>query len=271
MTFSGPAGRDVHAFVYPPSNPDFVAPEGELPPYVAFVHGGPTSRVSPTVNLTIGYLTSRGIGVVDVNYGGSTGYGRAYRERLRGQWGIVDVEDTVAAVRGLVDQGLADGNRLAIEGGSAGGWTVLSALTGTKEFACGVSLFGVAELVTFAKHTHDFESRYLDGLVGPLPEALPLYESRAPLNNVDGLSCPVLLLQGLDDPVVPPAQSEMFRDALVAKGIPHAYLAYAGESHGFRRAETQINATESTLSFLGQVLGFEPLGIPKLKLWRPEQ
>ncbi len=271
MTFTGPGGRDVHAFVYPPSNPDFVAPEGELPPYVAFVHGGPTSRVSPTVNLTIGYLTSRGIGVVDVNYGGSTGYGRAYRERLRGQWGIVDVEDTVAAVRGLVEQGLADGNRLAIEGGSAGGWTVLSALTGTEEFACGVSLFGVAELVTFAKHTHDFESRYLDGLVGPLPEALPLYESRAPLNNVDGLSCPVLLLQGLDDPVVPPAQSEMFRDALVAKGIPHAYLAYAGESHGFRRAETQINATESTLSFLGQVLGFEPPGIPKLELWRPEQ
>ena len=271
MTFTGPGGRDVHTFVYPPGNPDFVAPEGELPPYVAFVHGGPTSRVSPTVNLAISYLTSRGIGVVDVNYGGSTGYGRAYRDRLRGQWGIVDVEDTVAAVRGLVEQGLADGHRLAIEGGSAGGWTVLSALTATKEFACGVSYFGVAELLTFAQHTHDFESRYLDGLIGPLPEAQSLYESRAPLTNVDGLSCPVLLLQGLDDPVVPPAQSEMFRDALVAKGIPHAYLAYVGESHGFRRAETQINATESALSFYGQVLGFEPPGIPKLELWRPEQ
>jgi dipeptidyl aminopeptidase/acylaminoacyl peptidase len=137
-------------------------------------------------------------------------------------------------------------------------------------FACGVSYFGVAELVKFAQATHDFESRYLDGLIGPLPEALPLYESRAPLNNVDGLSCPVLLLQGLDDPVVPPAQSEMFRDALVAKGIAHAYLAYAGESHGFRRAETQIDARESELSFYGQVLGFQTPGIPVLKLWRPE-
>ncbi|HST47562.1 S9 family peptidase [Jatrophihabitans sp.] len=268
MTFSGPGGRDVHTFVYPPSNPDFQAPDGELPPYVAFVHGGPTSRVSPLVNLAIAYLTSRGIGVVDVNYGGSTAYGRVYRDRLRGQWGIVDVEDTVAAVRGLVEAGMADGNRLAIEGGSAGGWTVLSALTGTKVFACGVSYFGVADLVKFAQDTHDYESRYLDGLIGPLPEALPLYQSRAPLSKVDQLSCPVLLLQGLDDPVVPPSQSEMFRDALVAKGIPHAYLAYAGESHGFRRAETQINATESALSFYGQVLGFEPPGVPVLKLWR---
>ncbi len=270
MTFSGPGGRDVYAFVYPPSNPDFAAPEGELPPYVAFVHGGPTSRVSPVVNLAIAYLTSRGIGVVDVNYGGSTAYGRVYRDRLRGEWGIVDVEDTVAAVRGLVDAGMADGDRLAIEGGSAGGWTVLSALTGTKVFACGVSYYGVAELVKFAHDTHDFESRYLDGLIGPLPEALPLYESRAPLSKVDQLSCPVLLLQGLDDPVVPPSQSEMFRDALVAKGIPHAYLAYAGESHGFRRAETQINAVESALSFYGQVFGFEPPGVPVLELWRPD-
>jgi dienelactone hydrolase len=270
MTFTGPGGRDVHTVVYPPSNPDFRAPEGELPPYVAFVHGGPTSRVSPLVNLAVSYLTSRGMGVVDVNYGGSTGYGRAYRERLRGQWGVVDVEDTVAAVRGLAEQGLADGDRLAIQGGSAGGWTVLSALTGTDVFACGVSYFGVAELVKFAQDTHDFESRYLDGLIGPLPEALPLYEARAPLSKVDGLSCPVLLLQGLDDPVVPPAQAEMFRDALVAKGIPHAYLAYPGESHGFRRAETQVNAREAELSFYGQVLGFETPGIPTLELWRPE-
>ena len=270
MTFTGPDGRDVHALVYPPRNPDFQAPDGELPPYVAFVHGGPTSRVSPLVNLAVSYLTSRGMGVVDVNYGGSTGYGREYRERLRGQWGVVDVEDTVAAVRGLADEGLADGNRLAIQGGSAGGWTVLAALTSTKVFACGVSYFGVAELVKFAQSTHDFESRYLDGLVGPLPEALPLYQSRAPLSNVDGLSCPVLLLQGLDDPVVPPAQAEMFRDALVAKGIPHAYLPYAGESHGFRRAESQIHAYESELSFYGQVLGFETPGIPTLELWRPE-
>ncbi|HEX8094270.1 S9 family peptidase [Jatrophihabitans sp.] len=270
MTFTGPGGRDVHALVYPPNNPDFSAPEGELPPYVAFVHGGPTSRVSPKVDLAVSYLTSRGMGVVDVNYGGSTGYGRAYRERLRGQWGVVDVEDIVAVVRGLADEGLADGNRLAIQGGSAGGWTVLSALTSTKVFACGVSYFGVAELIKFAESTHDFESRYLDGLVGPLPEALPLYQSRAPLSNVDGLSCPVLMLQGLDDPVVPPAQAEMFRDALIAKGIPHAYRAYAGESHGFRRAESLIGAREAELSFYGQVLGFETPGIPTLELWRPE-
>ena len=266
QTFAGVGGRDVHTLVYPPSNPDYAAPDGELPPYVAFVHGGPTSRVSPSVNLAVAYLTSRGIGVVDVNYGGSTGYGREYRERLRGQWGIVDVEDTVAAVQGLAAAGLADPARLGIEGGSAGGWTVLASLTGTDVFACGVSYFGVAELIDFAQSTHDFESRYLDGLIGPLPQARDLYESRAPLNNVDGLSCPVLLLQGLDDPVVPPAQSEMFRDALVAKGIPHAYLAYEGESHGFRRAETQINARESALSFYGQVFGFEPVGIPVLEL-----
>ncbi len=270
MTFAGPGGREVHTLVYPPTNPDFEAPAGELPPYVAFVHGGPTSHVSPSVNLSISYLTSRGIGVIDVNYGGSSGYGRAYRERLRGQWGVVDVEDTVAAVLGLAEAGLADRARLAIQGGSAGGWTVLAALTGTDVFACGVSYFGVAELVQFAEDTHDFESRYLDGLIGPLPEALHLYESRAPLSNVAGLSCPVLLLQGLDDPVVPPSQAEMFRDAMVAKGIPHAYLAYAGESHGFRRAETLIHAREAELSFYGQVFGFDPPGIPTLNLWRPE-
>ncbi|MEO9237425.1 MAG: prolyl oligopeptidase family serine peptidase, partial [Jatrophihabitantaceae bacterium] len=198
-----------------------------------------------------------------------SGYGREYRERLRGQWGVVDVEDTVAAVQGMVAAGLADGARLGIAGGSAGGWTVLAALTGTDVFTCGMSSFGVAELVEFIKYTHDFESRYVDGLIGPLPEALPLYESRAPLNNVDGLSCPVLLLQGMDDPIVPPKQSELFRDALVAKGIAHAYRPYEGESHGFRRAENQIDAKESELSFYGQVFGFEPPGIPKLELWQP--
>ncbi|MGI8667103.1 MAG: prolyl oligopeptidase family serine peptidase [Jatrophihabitans sp.] len=270
MTFAGPAGREVHTLVYQPRNPDFQAPEGELPPFVAFVHGGPTAHVSPSVNLPVSYFTSRGIGVIDVNYGGSSGYGRAYRERLRGQWGVVDIEDTVAAVQGLAAAGLADGNRLAIEGGSAGGWTVLSALTRTEVFACGASYFGVAELVEFVKHTNDFESRYLDGLIGPLSESLQLSRERAPLSHVDGLSCPVLLLQGLDDPVVPPRQAEMFRDAMVAKGIPHAYLAYAGESHGFRRLQSQIESREAELSFYGQVLGFEPPGIPLLELWRPQ-
>jgi dipeptidyl aminopeptidase/acylaminoacyl peptidase len=267
-TLRGPE-RDVHAIVYRPANPDFVAPEGELPPFVAFVHGGPTSQAVPMLSAQYAYLTSRGIGVIDVNYGGSTGYGRAYRERLRGQWGVVDVEDTIAAARGLAEAGIADGARLAIEGGSAGGWTVLAALTTSDAFACGVSLYGVAELDEFVKETHDFESRYIDGLIGPLPEAQSLYDERAPINHVDGLSCPVLLLQGLDDPIVPPAQAERFRDALVAKGIPHAYRAYEGESHGFRRSETIIDALESALSFYGQVFGFEPPGVPVLELWQP--
>jgi dipeptidyl aminopeptidase/acylaminoacyl peptidase len=269
MTFTGASGREVHAVVYPPRNTDFVAPEGELPPYVALVHGGPTAHVGPVVSVATAYFTSRGIGVLDVNYGGSTGYGREYRERLKGQWGVVDVEDTAAAVRGLAERGLADPDRLAIEGGSAGGWTVLAALTTTDTFACGVSYFGVAELIQFAAETHDFESRYLDGLIGPLPEARELYERRAPVNNVDGLSCPVLLLQGLDDPIVPPSQAERFRDALLAKGLPHAYRAYEGESHGFRKAETIIDSREAELSFYGQVLGFEPADIPRLELWRP--
>ncbi len=261
--------REVHAIVYPPHNPDFAAPDGELPPYIAFVHGGPTAQVGPTVVGSygmIGYFTSRGIGVIDVNYGGSTGYGREYRNRLRGEWGVVDVEDCVAAVLGLADKGLADRARLAIHGGSAGGWTVLAALTTTDVFACGVSLFGVAELSQFVRDTHDFESRYIDGLVGPLPEAEQLYQDRAPLNHVDGLSCPVLLLQGLDDPIVPPSQAELFRDALVRKGIPHAYRPYEGESHGFTKRESLIDMYESCLSFYGQVFGFEPPGVPRLEL-----
>jgi dipeptidyl aminopeptidase/acylaminoacyl peptidase len=268
VTVPGRGGREVHAIVYPPHNADFEAPEGELPPYIAFVHGGPTGRVAPTVRSRVNYFTSRGIGVVDVNYGGSTGYGREYRDRLRGQWGIVDVEDTVAAVHGLADEGLADRSRLAISGGSAGGWTVLASLTSTDAFACGTSYYGVAELVTFHETTHDFESHYDDSLVGPWPQAKDLYVDRAPLSHVDRLSCPVLLLQGLDDPVVPPSQAELFRDALVANGLAHAYIAYEGESHGFRRESTLINSLESELSFYGQVMGFDPPDVPTLELWR---
>lgn len=268
-TFQEQNGRDVHAVVYRPRNPDFQAPAGELPPFVAFVHGGPTAHAAPALSAATAFFTSRGIGVVDVNYGGSTGYGRAYRERLRGQWGIVDVQDTVSVVRGLAEAGIADGARLAIRGGSAGGWTVLSALTGTDVFACGVSLYGVAELIQFAAETHDFESRYLDGLIGPLPQARDLYDSRAPLNHVDELSCPVLLLQGLDDPIVPPSQAERFVAALVANGLPHAYRAYERESHGFRKRETIIDAYSSELSFYGQILGFETPGVEPIELWRP--
>ena len=269
-TFTGPAGRDVHAVMYPPANPEFTAPAGELPPYLVTVHGGPTMQVRPVADLDTAYFTSRGIGVLDVNYGGSTGYGREYRDRLKGQWGVVDVEDTVAAIQGLVASGLADPARLAISGGSSGGFTALAALTGTDVFACGTSYFGVADLMKMVEHTHDFESRYLDGLVGPLPETEELHRERSPLHNVDGLSCPVLLLQGMKDPVVPPEQAELFRDALVAKGIPHAYLAFANESHGFREAASQIQAREAELSFYGQVFGFAPPGIPELELWRPE-
>lgn len=261
-------GREVHALVCEPRNPEFTGMPGESAPFVAFVHGGPTAHVKPVLNLTRAYFTSRGIGVVDVNYGGSSGYGREYRERLRGQWGVVDVEDVETVVLGLVDAGRADPARLAIEGGSAGGWTVLAALTRGDVFAAGVSYYGVAELSEFVNETHDFESRYVDGLVGPLPEAAALYEERAPLSHVDRLRAPVLLLQGLADPIVPPAQAERFRDALVARGIPHAYVAYEGESHGFRRAETIIHARQSELSFYGQVFGFEA-DVPELELWHP--
>ncbi|THG32875.1 S9 family peptidase [Naasia lichenicola] len=266
-TFAG--AREVHAIVYPPRNPDYTAPDGELPPYIAFVHGGPTAHTQASLNLVFAYYTSRGIGVVDVNYGGSTGYGREYRNRLRGQWGIVDVEDVITVVQGLAAEGSADPKRLGIEGGSAGGWTVLAALTGSDVFSAGVSLYGVADLTALAEFTHDFESRYTDGLVGPLPEAQAIYDERSPLNHIDRLSTPVLLLQGLDDPVVPPAQSERFRDGLLAKGIPHAYVAFEGESHGFRKTETRIRAREASLSFYGQVLGFEVPGVPELELWRP--
>ena len=265
-TFTGVAGRDVHAHVYAPRNPHAQAPPDERPPYIVFVHGGPTASSPPALDLEYAYFTSRGIGVIDVDYGGSAGYGREYRERLRGQWGVVDVEDCVAAVMALANNGKADAARLAIRGGSAGGWTTLAALTRTTAFAAGASYYGVAELLRLATDTHDFESRYLDGLVGPLPEAHDLYVERAPLSHVDSVSCPVLLLQGLDDPIVPPSQAEMFRDALLAKGIPHAYLAFEGEQHGFRKTENVIAALEAELSFYGQVFGFLPPGVPVLQL-----
>lgn len=263
-----PGGGVVHAIVHRPRQEGFTGREGELPPFIAQVHGGPTAHVPPVLSLPIAYYTSRGLGVVVVNYGGSTGYGRAYRDRLRGQWGVVDVQDTVAVMEHLVAQGIADGRRLAIEGGSAGGWTTLACLTRTDAFAAGASSFGVAELEQFRLDTHDFESRYIDGLVGPYPERRDLYVERAPLSHVDELEVPVLLLQGEEDRIVPPSQSELFRDALAAKGIPHAYLLFEGEQHGFRRAETIVRAIEASLSFYGQVLGFSPACVPVLELQR---
>lgn len=263
----GPRG-EVHAYAYPPTNPDVVAPTAEKPPYIVLVHGGPTSHVGPAASAKITYFTSRGIGVLDVNYGGSTGYGRAYRERLRGMWGVVDVEDVAAAASALAASGAADPARLAIEGGSAGGWTVLAALVGTDVFAAGVSRYGVGDARALAADTHDFEARYLDGLIGPLPDAESVYVERSPLSHPERFRVPLLILQGADDLVVPPAQAEAIRDALAARGVPHAYVLYAGEGHGFRRAETIVDALERELSFLGQVFGFDTPDIPPHPLTR---
>lgn len=248
----------VHAFAYAPANPETTAPAGELPPYVVFVHGGPTAHVTGAASAAIAFYTSRGIGVLDVNYGGSTGYGRAYRDRLHGQWGIVDVDDVIAAARGLADAGRADPARIAIRGSSAGGWTVLSALVRGGTFGAGVSRYGVADLRMLAEHSHGFEEHYITGLVGPLPEAEGLYVERSPLTNAERIDVPVLLMQGGDDRVVPPSQSEAIRDALAANGVDHEYVLYPGEGHGFRSGTTIVNALERELAFLGRVFGFEP-------------
>ncbi len=266
--------RTAHALFYPPTNPEFVAPEGERPPLVVLSHGGPTSNTLTTLDLTRQFLTSRGIAVVDVNYGGSTGYGREYRRRLDGQWGIVDVDDCIAAARYLVGRGDADPWRLAIEGGSAGGYTTLAALAFRDVFAAGISHYGVGDLELLEIETHKFESRYDHRLLAPYPEAAALYRERSPIHAAGNISSPVLLLQGLDDRVVPPSQAETMVAALAANGVPYAYLAFEGEGHGFRGAVAQRRALEARLSFLGQVLGFEPadqlepLEVVGLGAWR---
>ncbi|MFT4260244.1 prolyl oligopeptidase family serine peptidase [Microbacterium sp.] len=252
LVVDGPNGP-VHAFAYAPANPDVTAPEDELPPYVVFVHGGPTAHVTGAASAAIAFYTSRGIGVLDVNYGGSTGYGRAYRERLLGAWGIAEVDDVAAAARGLADAGLADPARLAIRGSSAGGWTVLSALVRGGTFAAGISRYGVTDLRALSAHSHDFEAHYIEGLVGPLPASEALYLERSPLTHAERIDVPVLLLQGADDRVVPPSQSDAIRDALAAHGIEHEYVLYPGEGHGFRRAETIVDALEREIAFLQRV------------------
>jgi len=273
VQLEGQYGRSVHALVYPPTHPEAAAPDGELPPYVVWVHGGPTSHVVGLLDLEKAYFTSRGIGIIDVNYGGSTGYGRSYRERLRMQWGVVDVEDVAAAALALARQGEADERRLAIRGHSAGGWTALAAVTSGARvppvFSAAASYYGVADLRELAAQTHDFESHYLDGLIGPLPGFEYVYAERSPLGHVTAATSPVLLLQGLDDPVVPPAQARSIAGDLAAHGIRHALLTFRGESHGFRRADTMISALQAELSFYGQVLGFDPPGIPRLTLSEP--
>ena len=247
----------AYAFFYPPQNQDYIAPKGEKPPLIVKSHGGPTASASNTFNLKIQYWTSRGFAVVDVNYGGSTGYGREYRQRLKDRWGIVDVDDCANAAKYLAEKGLVDGERLAIAGGSAGGYTTLCALTFRDSFKAGASYYGVSDLEALATDTHKFESRYLDGLIGAYPEQQELYKARSPIHFTDQLSCPVIFFQGLEDKVVPPNQAQMMVDALKAKGLPVAYITYEGEQHGFRRAENIKRTLEAELYFYSRIFGFE--------------
>jgi len=250
-----------HAFWYPPKNRDYKDPSGELPPLVVLLHGGPTSTTTNSFSLNIQWWTSRGFGVVDVNYGGSTGYGRAYRERLYGQWGVVDVEDCAAAANHLVKRGLVDGARLVIRGGSAGGFTTLAALTSLNLFKAGASFYGVGDLTLLVKDTHKFESHYLDRLIGPLPQARALYDERSPVHHIDRLTCPVIFFQGEDDKTVPPNQAQTMVEAMTTRGLPVAYYSFAGEGHGFRKAETLRRTLELELDFYGRVFGFAPPGL----------
>ncbi|GHC57636.1 acyl-peptide hydrolase [Streptomyces flavofungini] len=267
-TFLGPAGREIHAHIYPPHHPGHVAPGDELPPYVVWAHGGPTTRAPLVLDLAIAYFTSRGIGVAEVNYSGSTGYGRAYRNRLRGQWGIADVDDCAAVALALADEGTADRARLAIRGGSAGGWTTAASLTTTDVYACGTIIYPVLDLTSWqGGDTHDFESRYLDTLVGPYADVPGRYEERSPARHADRITAPFLLLQGLDDVICPPAQCELLLERMERRGVPHAYIAFEGEGHGFRRADTMIRALEAELSLYAQVFRLDPAGgTPTLEL-----
>jgi dipeptidyl aminopeptidase/acylaminoacyl peptidase len=258
ITFPTAAGEVAHALFYEPAHPDHVGPEGEAPPLVVLAHGGPTAAARRQLQLPIRFWTSRGFAVVDVDYRGSTGYGRSFRQALNGNWGVADVADCVAAVSYLAQRGDVDPDRVVIRGGSAGGFTVLSALCSHDVFAAGASHYGVADLEALARDTHKFESRYLESLVGPRPEADALYAARSPINNIDGFSAPMIFLQGSEDQIVPPDQSEMIVAALREKGIPVAYLLFEGEQHGFRRSESIISAIEAELAFFGRVLGFEP-------------
>ena len=257
ITFPTTRGESAHGVFYPPLNPRFDGPEGELPPLLVHIHGGPTSHVTPTYDAGTLFWTTRGFGVVDVNYRGSTGFGREYRQKLTGEWGIFDVDDAVAAAQFLAGRGDVDGERLAISGGSAGGYTALAALAFKDEFAAGVSYFGVADIEVLAQDTHKFESRYVSGLVGDDPE---VWRSRSPLYSADDISVPVALFQGLDDTVVPPNQATMIAEALERNGVPYIHVEYEGEGHGFRKSENIISTLETELAFYGAVFGFEPAG-----------
>jgi dipeptidyl aminopeptidase/acylaminoacyl peptidase len=256
IEFPTEGGLNAHAFFYPPTNRDYAAPEGERPPLLVISHGGPTSATDTVFDPSIQYWTSRGIAVLDVNYGGSTGYGRAYRQRLNGQWGVVDVDDCLNGARYLVERGEVDRDRLAIRGGSAGGYTTLAALAFRDLFRAGASYYGVSDLEALATDTHKFESRYLDSLIGPYPERRDLYLERSPLHHADRLNCPVIFFQGLEDKVVPPNQAEPMVEALRRKGVPVEYLPFEGEQHGFRKAENIQRALEAELAFYARVFRF---------------
>ena len=258
IAFPTTGGRTAHGLFYRPTNPGFAGPPGERPPLIVTSHGGPTSQANSALSVLTQLFTSRGVAVLDVDYGGSTGYGRAYRRQLEGEWGVVDVDDCVSGARWLAERGDVDGERLAIRGGSASGYTTLCALTFRDVFAAGISYYGIGDLLAFARETHKFESRYLDRLIGPLPAAAETYAERSPNRHVDQIRGAVLILQGLEDRVVPPSEAERIVDALWERRVPHAYLPFEGEDHGFRRAETIVRAFAAELSFLAQVFEFEP-------------
>ncbi len=253
-------GTPIHAYFYPPTNPNFEVPEGSTPPVIVQVHGGPTARRSNTLDLRVQYWTSRGFGWLDVNYAGSTGYGTAYRRMLDDKWGVADVSDCATAIAYLVEQGRADAAKTIIRGGSAGGFTVLAALSFHDAFAAGSCHYGISDLEIMAKETHKFESRYLDRLIGPYPEAKDIYVERSPIYSVDKLTSPVLFLHGTEDKVVPPNQAEMMFQALRERDVPTALVLFEGEQHGFRKAETAQRALESELLFFGTVLLDGPVG-----------
>jgi dipeptidyl aminopeptidase/acylaminoacyl peptidase len=268
-TVSDAAGQAVPAYLFPPANPDFQAPDGEAPPLLVTVHGGPTGSFSPWFNASIAYFTSRGFAVVGVNYGGSTGYGRAFRDRLIGQWGVVDVVDCAAVAEALAAEGTVDGQRMAVRGGSAGGWTSAASLTSVRTYRCGTVMFPILDAAGWTAEggeTHDFESRYIESLIGTLPRDADRYADRSPARHADRLAGPVLMLQGLDDQICPPVQADQFIAGLRGTGIAHAYLTFEGEQHGFRKAETIRVALEAELSFYGQVFGFTTPGVPTLEL-----
>jgi acetyl esterase/lipase len=267
--FTGPAGQSIPAFVYAPRNPEFAGPANSAPPLLVYAHGGPTGKAGDALKRDIAYFTSRGFAFAAVNYGGSSGYGRAFRETLNGQWGVVDVQDCATVAAALAEEGVVDGTRLAVRGGSAGGWTAAASMTSVDTYACATIMFPILDLTGWTGEggeTHDFESRYIEGLVGTLPEHADRYADRSPSNHVDRLAGPVLLLQGLEDEVCPPEQADRFVASLDGSGVPHAYLTFEGEQHGFRRASTITAALEAELSFYGQVFGFTPPEVPVLEL-----